>query len=68
MRLSDEAIKGIRASIPAQARLMNELNVSSQTIWRWTKENEANGNLTKTIAVKAIAEELDLDENSILEK
>ena len=66
MKLSSEAIEGIKSSNSAQARIMTEFDVSWNTVYRWTRENEPDGDLTKTKAVKLLAEELNMPEESIL--
>ena len=66
MKLSDSAISKI--SVRTKNRLALELNCSVQTIERWIKLNEDNGNLTKTTALQVIGEETGLDQSEILEE
>ena len=67
MKLSGEVVSKLKGSNAAQARLMKEFNVSGQAIVRWINENAKNGNLTKVVAVKAIAEEFGMSEEMVLE-
>ena len=66
MKLSSEAINGLNFSNKAKGRLMCELDVSKETIYRWLRENRANGELTRVMAIRLIAEELNLPESAIL--
>jgi len=66
MKLSNEAIIGIRCSNVAQARLMTEFDVSWNTVYRWARENAIDGELTKVRVVRLLAEELKMPEDAIL--
>jgi transposase len=66
MRLSSLAISKI--SVRTKNRLALELGCSVQTIERWIKQNEDNGNLTKATALQVIEQETELDQSEILEE
>ena len=66
MKLSNQAIYGLKYSHTAKARIMYEFNIGTSTIWRWITENETDGDLTKVRAVKLIAKELNMPEDAIL--
>lgn len=66
MKLSSISISKI--SVRAKNRLALELDCSVQTVERWIKENEDNGNLTKATALQVIGEETGLDQSEILEE
>jgi hypothetical protein len=65
MKLTTGALGGI--TLRAKNRIALELDCSVQTVERWMKENENNGNLTKAKAVSIISEETGLNEQDILE-
>jgi hypothetical protein len=48
-------------------RLADALDCTDQTIVRYIKENELNGDLTKAVALKVISEESGLSTDEILE-
>jgi len=66
MRLSNEAISGIKGNNHLQARLMTEFDVSWNTVNRWVGENKVDGELTRVRAVKILANELSMPEEKIL--
>ena len=68
MKVNSEVIERLRFSKTAKARLMYEFNVGPTTIWRWMNENEkyGDGDLTRAKAVRLIAEELGVSEDSVL--
>lgn len=65
MKLSQKAINSL--TVRTKNRLALELDCSAQTIERWIKENESNGNLTKAKAVQIIREETKLPDAQILQ-
>lgn len=66
MKLTDKAIEVVKK--PAvRRRLADALDCTDQTIIRYIKENEPNGDLTKAAALKTIAEETGLATDEILE-
>lgn len=66
MKLSQSAIQKI--NVRAKNRLALELGCSVQTIERWIKNNDDNGDLTKATALQVIGEETGLDQSEILEE
>lgn len=67
MKLTDKAITEIKE--PAvRRRLADALDCTDQTIVRYIKENEFNGDLTKAAALKVISEETGLPSSEILEE
>lgn len=66
MKLTDDAIKAM--TLRARNRIAIELDCSVQTVDRWIKENEDNGNMTKTLVVQIISEETGLNQDQILEE
>lgn len=66
MKLSAESIKSLTTR--TKNRLALELDCSVQTIDRWIRENEGNGDLTKAAALKVIREETGLSDQEILEE
>jgi hypothetical protein len=64
MKLSRKAITHM--TVKLQNRLATELERSGYTIGRWIRDNEANGPLTKQMALDIIAEESGLNKNEIL--
>jgi len=65
MKLNDDVIRQVKYSNTAKARLMYEFDVSLQTSLRWL-ENEPDGDLTKVKAIRLLAEELKVPEETIL--
>jgi len=65
MKVNIEVVEKVKFSNRAKARLMYEFDVSEQTVSRWL-DNKTNGELTRVKAVKIIAEELAIPEESIL--
>lgn len=66
MKLSDLAIKEL--TVRARNRIALELDCSVPTVDRWVKDNEPNGDLTKTKVIQIIREETGLQDSEILEE
>ena len=66
MKLSNDVLEKLKFSRKAKARLMYEFNVGHSSMYRWMRDNESDGELTRVKAVRIIAEELGLPENTIL--
>jgi hypothetical protein len=65
MKVNTEIINLVKSSNRAKARLSYEFDVSPQTVSRWL-DNEPDGELTKARAVKIIADELAIPEETVL--
>lgn len=65
MKLTKKAIKAMTTK--AKTRIALEFNCSAYTVERWIKDNEPNGDLTKSKAVEIISEETELEVSEILE-
>ena len=66
MKVNETVINQLRNSNKAKAALMHRLDISAQTIERWYKENETDGDLTKATAVRLLSQELGIPEAEIL--
>jgi hypothetical protein len=68
MIITDKAIKLIQNNTQAKNRLAFELACSIHTVERWIRDNQDNGDLTKTAAVEIIMEETGLSFQQVLER
>lgn len=66
MKISEAAKSKI--TVRTKNKLALEFDCSVPTIDRWIKENEENGDLTKTKAVQIISEETSIPVQEILEE
>jgi len=66
MKLSHKAIKAL--TVRARNRVALALDCSVQSVDRWIKENESNGNMTKAQVLQIISEETGLEDSQILEE
>lgn len=66
MRLTKVAIMAIYGGEEAKNRLMEEMDISPATLYRWLNKNDDN--LTKAAALKIIREETGLTDEQILEE
>lgn len=66
MRLTKKAIDAITTK--AKTRIALEMGCSAYTVDRWIKDNEPNGDLTKSKSVQIISEETELENSEILEE
>jgi len=67
LRLKADTLTAIKH--PAIRRKLAEtLDCTDQSISRYIKDNEENGELTKAAALKVIREELNCDDSEILEE
>lgn len=66
MKLSNKAIKAL--TVRARNRIALALDCSVQSVDRWIKENESNGNMTKAQVLQIINEETGLSDQEILEE
>lgn len=67
MKLTSEAAELVKKNRRCINRLALEMDVHSASVERWIKDNEPDGDLTKAKAVEIIAQEIEMDKNSILE-
>ena len=68
MKLTKQAIATIRKNTECKRELMNQLEISYTTIYRWLESNNANNDLTKALSLKIISETTGLKQNEILEQ
>ena len=68
MILTDKAIKAIKESAILKKELVYHLANTSNTLYRWVKENEENGTLTTFRSVELIKEFGKLKTKDILTK
>lgn len=68
MKLTEEALKAIRASGPCKRELIHKLETSNTSLYRWLDENEENGKLTTVLAVNIISEHCSMTQDQILEQ
>jgi IS30 family transposase len=66
MRLTKVAIMAIYGGEEIKDRLMEEMDISPATLYRWLNKNDDN--LTKAAALKVIREETGLTDEQILEE
>jgi hypothetical protein len=67
--LSPEVLKKIKASTPdIISKLALTLSTSSNSIYRFVRENEINGDLTKLAALEVFQQEFNMSVEQILEK
>jgi hypothetical protein len=66
MRLNEDVITRLRNNKRAKARVLYELDICPATLYRIINANDNNNDFTKMGAVKVIAEELGVAEESIL--
>lgn len=67
MKLSDQALTIIKEAA-VRRKLADALDCTDQTIVRYIKDNETNGDLTKAASLKVIREESGLPIEEILEE
>ena len=67
MRLSRLGIIGVRGSKGIVSKLADALGVSEPSVYKYIRDNETNGELTKAAAIHVIKEETGLSEEEILE-
>ncbi|MDR1984106.1 MAG: hypothetical protein LBQ28_04715 [Prevotellaceae bacterium] len=66
MKVKNEIIEMIRENQSLRRELLYRMEWSEATLYRNLRENPVNGDLTKTLALKIIAEGLGIKENEIL--
>jgi hypothetical protein len=66
MKITTTAINKI--TVRTKNRLALEFNCSVPTVERWIKDNKENGDLTKSMALQILSEELNLTDTEILEE
>jgi DeoR/GlpR family transcriptional regulator of sugar metabolism len=66
MKLRNDILEKVRNSTEIRREFARQLDVSDASIGRYLKENAENGELTKVIAIKIIAEKLVVSEDLIL--
>lgn len=67
MKLSHLAIIAVRGSKGIVPKLAEALLVSEPSVYKYIRENEPNGELTKAAAIQVIREETGLSDSAILE-
>lgn len=68
MKLSQIALQKIMDSRSLPKKLRDALGVSRVTMWKYLKDNEDNGELTKAMVIQIIKEETGLIDSEILEE
>lgn len=69
MKLSKIAMLALKGSDKGiKERIAEALGVSLNTVWKWIRDNENNGDLTKVTAVQIISEETGIPVDQILEE
>ncbi len=66
MKVKTEIIEKIRESQAVKRELLYRMGWSEPSLYRYLRENEVNGDLTKALPVKIIAAGLGVRENTIL--
>lgn len=66
MQLKSEIIERINGRIDLKRRLVDELSVHRQTLWRWLDENIEDGPLTKIKPLGIISESLNVPVEDLL--
>lgn len=66
MKLSEAAVVAIKENMKLRNRLTFILDCHPDTLTRWVRENEEDGNLTKVTAIQIIHEESGLAQSEIL--
>lgn len=68
MKVRNEILEMVRSSTKVRRELARQLDLSDASISRLIRENKKNGEFTKVVAVRTIANNLNLPENLILEE
>jgi len=68
MKLKQEIIQKVRASVLTRRRLRAYFKVSRQSIHSWLSENKPEGKLTTMAAAQIISESLELDWAELYDK
>jgi hypothetical protein len=66
MRIKNETIEMLRKNTEIRRELLYQMRWSTPTLYRHLRENAANGELTKFLPVKLIANGLGMPETEIL--
>jgi hypothetical protein len=66
MKVKNEIIEMLRKNTELKRELLYRMGWSEPTLYRYMRENAINGDLTKVLPVKLIAEGLGVEENKIL--
>ncbi|MDR1370154.1 MAG: hypothetical protein LBJ72_08550 [Dysgonamonadaceae bacterium] len=67
MKLRKEILEIVKSSTGIRRELARQLDLSDASISRILRENKENGEFTKVVAVKSIANKLNMPESVILE-
>jgi hypothetical protein len=67
MRIQEKTLENVRKNTKLRRDLARVLDTSEQSIWRYIRDNQNNGELTKYAAVKTIAFTLNIPDALILE-
>jgi transposase len=68
MVLNIEILKIVKSDNRLKHKIAHELDVSEQTLYRYLRENNDNGELTKKAVINIISETLQVPEEDVLQE